>query len=135
MDYVLSVEQVATGCDTLVCCSWPQRNNQILQNDSAPCHTSLLVKNQIPTIAQPPYSPVLTLCKFRLFLELKMGLSRHWFAPMEEVQQNATSLRTIPEQDIQGCFQQRQDCWRKCVCAEVQYFRGDQVSFFTCPFY
>ncbi|PNF30073.1 hypothetical protein B7P43_G04242 [Cryptotermes secundus] len=50
---------------------------------------------------QPPYSLDLTLCNFRLFLELKMGLSCHWFVSMEEMQQNVTaSLRTIPEQDF-----------------------------------
>jgi hypothetical protein len=64
-----------------------------MHNDSAPCHTSLLENNQIPTITQPPYSPDLTLQLLAL-PELKMGLSSHWFVYMEEMQQNATASHT-----------------------------------------
>jgi hypothetical protein len=85
-----------------------------------------LVKNQIPSISWPLYSPYLTACYFHFFLRLKIGLKVHPFVSVKEMQQNVTAGVTfIPKYNFQGCFQQWQDCWSKCVCAERQYFKGD----------
>jgi hypothetical protein len=131
---VLSVEQAATGWDTSVCLSATQK-----QLDPAPweCAVTPLSQptNQIQAITQPPYSPDLTPWNFWLFLRLKTGLKGHCSVPVEEIQQYMTAYPKAVPEDFQWCFQKSQDHWRKCVCVEGQYFKGDRFSFFIYPFY
>jgi len=45
------------------------------------------------------------------------------FATVEDIKTNATAeFWKIPKQDFQRCFQQWQERWNKCVCAEGTYF-------------
>jgi len=93
--------------------------------------TSLVVQQfladkNIPFITQPPYSPDLAASDFWLFPTLKMGLKGTRFATMEDIEWNATAeLHRIPKEAFRRCFQQWQDRWRKCVCAQGSYFEGD----------
>jgi hypothetical protein len=43
-----------------------------------------------------------------------------------------TELRKIPKEAFRLCFQQRQDRWSKCVCAQGSYFESDYVSVAVC---
>jgi hypothetical protein len=80
----------------------------------------------IPVITQPPYSPDLAPSDFWLFPTLKMGLKGTRFATMEDIKSNATTdLWEIPKEAFQRCFQQWQDRWSKCVCAQGSDFEGD----------
>jgi hypothetical protein len=64
--------------------------------------------------------------EFWLFSILKMGLKGTRFATMEDITSNATAEpRKIPKQAFRRCFQQLQDRWSKCVCAQGSYFEGD----------
>jgi len=110
-----------------------------LHHDNEPSHISLVVQQFlaekiISLITQPPYSPDLAPSDFWLFPTLKMGLKRTRFATMEDIKWNATAeLRKIPKEAFRRCFQQRQDGWSKCVCAQGSYFEGDYVSVVICP--
>jgi len=74
----------------------------------------LLVKNQIPTIAQPPGSPDLALCNLWLFQRPTTGIKCYCFTSVQEIQQYATaSLTAIPQKLCQKCFVQWHDCWSK----------------------
>jgi histone-lysine N-methyltransferase SETMAR len=85
-----------------------------------------LAKKNLPVITQPPYSPDLALSDFWLFPTLKMGLKGTRFATMEDIKSNAMAeLRKIPKEAFHHCFQQWQDRWSKCVCAQGSYFEGD----------
>ena len=63
------------------------RNKWILHHDSSPCHTSLTgqqfqMKNQIPTIPQPPHSPELTSYGLLFLPTLMSGLKGHLVCPL-----------------------------------------------------
>jgi hypothetical protein len=48
------------------------------------------------------------------------------FATMEDIKSNATAeLQKIKKEAFRQCFQQWQDRWSKCVCAQGSYFVGD----------
>jgi len=102
-----------------------------LHYDNAPSHTSLVVQQflsekSILVITQPPYSPDRAPSDFWLFPTLKMGLKGTRFAIMEDIKSNATAeLRRIPKEAFHRCFQQWQDRWSKCVCAQGSYFESD----------
>ena len=102
-----------------------------LYHDNAPSHASLVVQEflaekSIPFITQPPYSPDLVPSDFWLFSILKMGFKGTGFATMEGIKSNATAeLQKIPKEAFRRCFQQWQDRWSKCVCAQGSYFEGD----------
>jgi hypothetical protein len=85
-----------------------------------------LAEKIIPVITQPPYSPDLAPIDFWLFFTLKMGPRGTRFATMEGIERNATAeLQKIPKEAFRRCFQQRQDRWSKCVCAQGSYFEVD----------
>jgi hypothetical protein len=63
---------------------------------------------------------------FWLFPTLKMDLKVTGFATMEDIKSNATAeLRRIPKEAFHRCFQQWQDRWSKCVCAQGSYYEGE----------
>jgi hypothetical protein len=70
-------------------------NNWILHHGNTSCHASLTVqqfplKNQIPAILQPPYSPDIAVYNFWLFPSFKTGLKGKYIAFTEAVQHTAT---------------------------------------------
>ncbi|PNF21688.1 hypothetical protein B7P43_G10355 [Cryptotermes secundus] len=103
----------------------------LLHHGNALSHTSFVVQQflaekNIPVITQSLYSLDLAPSDFWLFPTLKMGLKGTCFAIMEDIKTNAmTELRKIPKEDFHCCFQQLQDQWSKCVCAQGSYFEGD----------
>lgn len=65
------------------------RNKWILHHDSSPCPTSLTgqqfqMKNQIPTIPQPPHSPELTSYGLLFLPTLMSGLKGHLLCPLNK---------------------------------------------------
>ena len=102
-----------------------------LHHDNAPAHSSHLIqgflaKHNIPLIRQAPYSPDMAPCDFWLFPKLKMPLKVTRFESREDIMRNAMAqLYKIPQEALQKCFQQWQDCWKKCVNYQGDYFEGD----------
>jgi hypothetical protein len=85
-----------------------------------------LAEKNIPVITQLPYSPDLAPSDFWLFPTLKMGLKGTRFTTMEDMKSNTTAeIRKIPQETFRQCFQQWQDRWSECVCAQGSYFEGD----------
>ena len=83
------------------------------------------IKN-IPTVPHPLCSPDLAPCDYFLFPELKKAMKGKRFESSEDMKSSTTDiLKAISKEDFQKCFQQWQERWNKCVCAEVQYFEGD----------
>jgi len=104
----------------------------VLQNDNAPGHTALsirefLAKKNISVLPHPPYSPDLAPCNFYLFPKLKSKLKGHHFGTMENIQKVVTDeLNILKENDFQYCYDQ----WRKrnhCVNSQGSYFEGDNL--------
>jgi transposase len=88
---------------------WASRNWQ-LQHDTAPAHSSHLIKSflakhGIPVVCQAPYSPDMAPCDFWLFPKLKGPLKGSRFDSCEDIMWNATTeLRSLPEEAFQKCF-------------------------------
>jgi len=107
-------------------------SNWILHHDNAPAHSAVttnefLVKHNIPSLPQPPYSPDLPPCDFFLLPQLKKAMKGHRFDYIEDIQANATrQLRAITKSDYQRCFRQWQERWNKCIQAQGHYFEGDK---------
>ncbi|UYV84034.1 hypothetical protein LAZ67_X000929 [Cordylochernes scorpioides] len=67
-----------------------KNKNWLLHHDSAPAHTSLLVrdflaKNNTLMMPQPPYSPDLAPCDFFLFPKLKRPMKGRRYATLDEI--------------------------------------------------
>jgi hypothetical protein len=87
------------------------------------------VKNQIPTILQPLYSPGLTLCDFWPFASLNNGINDHHFASIEEIQWKVTGLADIPKEVFYRYFQQWQVSWSMCVVQKGSTLRVFRLGF------
>jgi len=58
---------------------------------------NFLTDKKISTIPQPPYSPDIAPCDFKLFPNLKLGLRDERFATIENFKVNTTAnLRAFP---------------------------------------
>jgi hypothetical protein len=81
----------------------------------------VLTKKNIPVITQPLYCPDLTPSDLAVPYS-ENGQQGTCFATMEDVKLNVISkLQEI----LKEAFQQWQDQWSKCVCAQGSYFEGD----------
>jgi hypothetical protein len=77
----------------------------------------------------PSYSHDLTLNDFWLFQGIKSALKGRRYQDTEDIQKNVmTTLKAIPQQEFQKCFQQWQHHWAKCTAAQEEYFKGDPLS-------
>jgi hypothetical protein len=62
--------------------------------------------------------PDLAPCDFRLFLKLKTALKGHRFSDTADIQGHATTfVKSIPEEEIQKCFEQCKHRLAKCIGA------------------
>jgi hypothetical protein len=108
---------------------WPDA--WILHHDNAPVNEALavwefLANKSILKLNHPPYSPDLAPCDFWLFLKLKTALKGHRFSDITDIQGHATTiLRSIPEEELQKCFEQWKHRLTKCIDAQGDYFEGD----------
>jgi len=106
----------------------------MLHHDNAPCHTAIslnefLAKKGISVVPQPPYSPDLSPCDFFLFPKLKFHLKGHHFGNLDNIQKVVTDqLRTLPHEDFQYCYWEWEQCLRRCVVSQGNYFEGDNVD-------
>jgi histone-lysine N-methyltransferase SETMAR len=95
-----------------------------LHHDNALSHTAMavqqfLVKNNIPIVPHPPYSPDLAPSDFWLFATLKMGLRGRRFATVHDIKENADARLRAIKKDFHQCYNNWIDRWNKCVCVCV----------------
>ena len=90
-------------------------NNSILVTD-------YLIKMDINTVPQPPYSPDPTPCDFWLFPKLR-GCR---YETIEEMKEAVTKvIDTLTQEDFHGAFQKLLERHNKCIAAGGDYFKGD----------
>ena len=67
--------------------------------------------------------PDLSPCDYFLFLKLKLPLKGRPFEDVQDIQGAVTStLRAIPQEDVQKSFQSLLDRATRCIDAEGMYF-------------
>ena len=82
-----------------------------------------LARKQVCVLHHPPYSPELFPCGYFLFLKLKLPLKGRLFEDVQDIQAAVTSsLRAIPQKDVQMSFQSLLDRATRCIDAEGMYF-------------
>ena len=78
--------------------------------DSAPCHTSLLVRQflsnkHIMVCPHPPYSPDLAPYDFWLLPKVKMTMKYKRFESIQDIEAATTAqLKTLKKENFQNCF-------------------------------
>ena len=99
-----------------------------LLHDNAPVHRAVavqefLAQKQVCVLNHPPYSPDLSPCDYFLFSKLKLPLKGCLFEDVQDIQGAVTSsLRAIPQEDVQMSFQSLLDRATRCIDAEGMYF-------------
>ena len=84
------------------------------------------MKNKIPVIPHPLYSPDLAPCDFFQFQKMKLKLKGRRFNTIEEIQAESQSvLDILIEKDFQEAFQKWRRQWDQCPHAGGNYFEGD----------
>ena len=79
----------------------------------------------IKTVPQPPCSPDLAPCDFRLFPKLKEKLRG---CPHETIEMKEAVTKVIDmltQEDIDGALQKLLERYNKCIAAGGDYFEGD----------
>ena len=99
-----------------------------LLHDNAPVHRAVavqefLARKQVCVLNHQPYSPDLSPSDYFLFPKLKLPLKGHLFEDVQDIQRAVTSsLRAIPQEDVQRSFQSLLDHPTRCIDAEGMYF-------------
>ena len=99
-----------------------------LLHDNAPVNRAVavheyLARKQVYMLQHPPYSPDLSPCDYFLFTKLKLPLKGRLFEDVQDIQAAVTSsLRAIPQEDVQRSFQSLLDRATRCIDAEEMYF-------------
>jgi len=97
-------------------------------HDNAPVHRAVdvqefLARKQVRVLHHPPYSPDLSPCDYFLFPKLKSPLKGRLFEDVQDIQAAVTSsLRAIPQENVQRSFQSLLDRPTCCIDAEGMYF-------------
>ena len=109
-------------------------NSWILHHDNAPAYTALSVRlllatKQITVLEYPAYSPDLAHSDFFLFPKLKEILKGRHFDGICDIRSNTTaSLKTIPQNQTQNCFEGLTRRWHRCIASQGEYFEGDHAG-------
>jgi hypothetical protein len=100
----------------------------LLLHDNAPVHWAVavqgfLARKQACVLNNPPSSPNLSPCDYFLFPKLKLPSKGRLFEDVQDIQAAVTSsLRAIPQEDVQRSFQSLLDRATHCIDAEGMYF-------------
>ena len=99
-----------------------------LLHDIAPVHQAValqevLARKQVWVLNHPSYSPDLSPSDYFLFPKLKLPLKGRLFEDVQYIQGAVTSsLRAIPQEDVQRSFESLLDRATRCIDAEGMYF-------------
>jgi len=87
------------------------------------CSKEFLARKNVCVLYHLPYSPDLSPCDYFLFPILKLPLTGHLFEDVQDIQAAVkSSLRSIPQEDVQRSFQSLLDRATRCIDAEGMYF-------------
>ena len=104
------------------------RRSWFLLQDNAPVHRAVavqefLARKQVCVLNHPPYSPDLSPCDYFLFPKLKLPLKGRLFEDVQDIQGAVTSsLRAIPQEEVQRSFQSLLDRATRRIDVEGMYF-------------
>ena len=88
-----------------------------------------LARKQVCVLNHPPYSPDLSPCDYFLFPKLKLPLKGRHFEDVQDIQGAVTSsLRAVPQEDVQRSFQSLLDRATRCIDLEGMYFEYNTDS-------
>ena len=99
-----------------------------LLHDNAPFHRAVavqefLARKPMCVPHHPPYSPDSSPCDQFLFPKLKLPFKERLFEDVQDIQVAVTSsLRAIPQEDVQRSFQSLLDLATRCIDTEGMYF-------------
>ena len=105
----------------------------MLHHDNVPCHMAIPVieffaKKGTPVPPQPPYSPDLSPRDFLLFPKLTFYLKGRHFGTVENIEKAVTNkLKAIPVSDFQRCYEEWEQCLRRCVASQGKYFEAEKL--------
>jgi len=111
------------------------RKGWILQQDNAPAHKALSVKQflankNISVLEHPTYSPDPVPCDFYFFPKIKSVLKGTHFVSVENVKAKmAEILNSLTEHDLWNCFEHWLHRMQLCANSEGNYFKGDCSGF------
>jgi len=106
-------------------------NSWILCHDNAPAHTALSVREflatkQITVLEHPAYSLDLAPSDFFLFPKIKEILKGRHFDDNDDIRSSTTAtLKAIPQNQFQNCFEGWTRRWHRCIASQAEYFEGD----------
>jgi histone-lysine N-methyltransferase SETMAR len=84
-----------------------------------------LAKQQVTVLPHPPYSTDLAQSNFFFFPCLKEKLRGHQFQSAKEIiTATREAVQDLPTNVFQQCFQQLYQCWKTCIAANGDYFKG-----------
>jgi len=106
-------------------------NSWVLHHDNAPAHTALTVREflatkQITVLEHPTYSSDLAPSDFFLFPKIKEILKGRHFDDIDDIRSNTVAtLKAIPQNQFQNCFEGWTRRWQRCIVSQGECFEGD----------
>jgi len=73
---------------------------------------------------QHAYSPDLAPNDFFLYPKIKEILKGRYFDDIDDIRSN-TTLKAIPQNQFQNCFEGWTRHWHRCIASQAEYFEGD----------
>jgi len=85
-----------------------------------------LATKQITVLEHPTYSPDLVPNDFFLFPKVKEILKGRHFDDIDDFRSNTTAtLKAIPQNQFQNCFEGWTRRWHRCIASQGEHFEGD----------
>ena len=104
---------------------WSQRSSP--KNKSK---EEFLATKQITVLEHPAYSPNLASNDFFLFPKIKEILKGRHFVDIDDIRSITTAaLKTIPQNQLQNCFEGWTRRLHRCIAYQGEYFEGDHGGF------
>jgi len=85
-----------------------------------------LATKQITVLEHPAFSQDLAPSYFFLFPKIKEILKGRHFDDIDDIRSNiVATLKAIPQNQFQNCFEGWTRCWHWCISSQGGYFEGD----------
>jgi histone-lysine N-methyltransferase SETMAR len=85
-----------------------------------------LATKQIIVLEHPAYSPDLAGSDFFLFPKMKEILKGRHFDDLDDIGSSTTAtLKAIPQNQFQNCFEGWTWCWHRCIASQGEYTEGN----------
>ena len=85
-----------------------------------------IATKQITVLEHPSYSPDLAPSDFFLFSKIKKILKGRHFDDIDDIRSNTkAAVNTIPQNQLQNCFEGWTRRCHRCIASQGEYFEGD----------